>query len=281
MPNPYRDPGFQITNAARLVLEKSGLLVKTCIPFRYEHVNDCPPGLHFVPVGDALQDCEALVCLGGDGTILHSARLVGTCNIPLLGINTGTLGFMAELEKNELGLLSKLASDDYTVDTRMMIHVAVNRGGRIIYEDNALNDAVITKGAVARVIQLTVSCDGEEAMLFDGDGVVLCTPTGTTAYSMSAGGPVVEPGAHNLIVTPICAHSMSNHSLILSREKTVDVAIGRIGRRNAFLSVDGGRAFKLFSEDRVVMTESKRVTRLIRLKNVSFYSILNRKFQGA
>jgi NAD+ kinase len=158
--------------------------------------------------------------------------------------------------------------------------VVVRRNGRVIYEDNALNDAVVTKGAVARVIQMTILCDNQEAMKFDGDGVTISTPTGSTAYSMSAGGPIVEPEAKNIIVTPICPHAMRIRSLVLSKERTVIVRIGRIGKRNAFLSVDGGKAFRLNAEDEVVVTTSARYIKLLHVKNNSFYGVLNRKIQG-
>jgi NAD+ kinase len=229
---------------------------------------------------EALRNCEALVCFGGDGTILHAARLIGNRDIPMLGVNTGTMGFMAELESDEISLLSRLLENSYSVDSRMMIHVVVRRSGRVIYEDNALNDAVVTKGAVARVIQMTILCDNQEAMKFDGDGVTISTPTGSTAYSMSAGGPIVEPEAKNIIVTPICPHAMRIRSLVLSKERTVTVRIGRIGKRNAFLSVDGGKAFRLNAEDEVVVTTSTRYIKLLHVKDNSFYGVLNRKIQG-
>jgi NAD+ kinase len=190
------------------------------------------------------------------------------------------MGFMAELESDEISLLGRLLEDSYSVDSRMMIHVVVRRNGRVIYEDNALNDAVVTKGAVARVIQMTILCDNQEAMKFDGDGVTISTPTGSTAYSMSAGGPIVEPEAKNIIVTPICPHAMRIRSLVLSKERTVIVRIGRIGKRNAFLSVDGGKAFRLNAEDEVVVTTSSRYIKLLHVKNNSFYGVLNRKIQG-
>ena len=273
MPNPYRDRGYQITRATEQLLRQSGAEVKICLPFHVDRSHELPRDLRFLSM-------EGLVCFGGDGTILHAARLVGNKNIPLLGVNTGSMGFMAELESNELPLVLKLVTGDFTLDQRMMIHVAVKRNGRVIYEDNALNDAVVTKGAVARVIQMSISVDGQEAMEFDGDGIVLSTPTGTTAYSMSAGGPIVEPGAENIIVTPICAHSMSIRSLVLSRERNIVTRIGRIGKRSAFLSVDGGKAFRLSAEDEVVVTASGRKISLIRLKGTSFYGVLNHKFQG-
>lgn len=280
MPNPYRDRGYQITRSVEQLLRQSGAEVKICLPFHVDRSHELPRDLRFVSIEEALRECQGLICFGGDGTILHAARLVGSRCIPILGINTGSMGFMAELECNELPLVLKLVTGDYSLDTRMMIHVAVRRNGRSVFEDNALNDAVVTKGAVARVIQMGISVDGQEAMEFDGDGIVISTPTGTTAYSMSAGGPIVEPGAENIVVTPICAHSMSIRSLVLAKERTVSTRIGRIGKRSAFLSVDGGKAFRLSAEDEVIVTASGRSIDLIRLKDTSFYGVLNHKFQG-
>lgn len=280
MPNPYRDRGYQITRSVEQLLRQSGAEVKICLPFHVDRSHELPRDLRFVSIEEALRECQGLICFGGDGTILHAARLVGSRCIPILGINTGSMGFMAELECNELPLVLKLVTGDYSLDTRMMIHVAVRRNGRSVFEDNALNDAVVTKGAVARVIQMGISVDGQEAMEFDGDGIVISTPTGTTAYSMSAGGPIVEPGAENIVVTPICAHRMSIRSLVLAKERTVSTRIGRIGKRSAFLSVDGGKAFRLSAEDEVIVTASGRSIDLIRLKDTSFYGVLNHKFQG-
>ena len=238
-----------------------------------------PEDMRFVTMEEAFRACDRMICFGGDGTILHAARLVGARDIPMLGVNTGTMGFMAELESNELELLPKVLEPDLPTEERMMIHVAVKRDGRVIYEDNALNDAVITKGAVARVIQLTVFCDKVEAMHFDGDGIVIATPTGSTAYSVSAGGPIVEPTARNIIVTPICAHAMGIRSLVLMQERTVVTQVGRIGKRSAYLSVDGGKAVRLSAEDQVVTTASRRVIRLAKIKDASYYSTLGQKFQ--
>ena len=148
MPNPYRDRGYQITRSVEQLLRQSGAEVKICLPFHVDRSHELPKDLHFVSMEEALRECQGLVCFGGDGTILHAARLVGSRSIPLLGVNTGSMGFMAELECNELPLVLKLVTGDFTLDSRMMIHVTVKRGGRTICEDNALNDAVVTKGAV-------------------------------------------------------------------------------------------------------------------------------------
>ena len=279
MPNPYRDRDFQITRVAEQILRQHGANVRICLPFHVERNVEFPAGMRFVTMEEALRDCHMMICLGGDGTILHAARLVGSRDIPMLGVNTGTMGFMAELESNELELLPRVLEDQVPWEERMMIHVQVERGGRTIFEDNALNDAVITKGAVGRVIQFSVSCDTTGAMDFDGDGLVIATPTGTTAYSMSAGGPIVEPTAKNIIVTPICAHTMAIRSLVLMQDRVVTTRVGRIGKRSAYLSVDGGKAFRLSADDQVVVRASDRAVRLAKIKDASYFGILNQKFQ--
>ena len=226
-----------------------------------------------------LRDADLLICFGGDGTILHASKAATRAGVPILGVNIGTMGFMAELENTQMKELARLATDDYTVEERMMLHVRVEHEGQVILREDALNDAVITKGAVARIIQLGVSCDGVEMMSFGGDGVIVSTPTGSTAYSMSAGGPIVEPTAHNIIITPICAHDMRSKTVVTAADRVIRVDIGRIGRKNAFLSVDGGRALRLNTDDRITITRSKYVTKLIHLSDRSFFEIIKNKFK--
>ena len=161
----------------------------------------------------------------------------------------------------------------------MMLHVKVVHEGQVILEEDALNDAVITKGAVARTIQLGVRCDNVEMMSFMGDGLILSTPTGSTAYSMSAGGPIVEPSAQNIIITPICAHDMMTKAMVTSALRRITVEIGRIGRKNAFLSVDGGRAVRLNTGDLITITRSRYVTKLVRLNDRSFFDIVKNKLK--
>ena len=175
-------------------------------------------------------------------------------------------------------LLRRVVTGEYQIERRMMLDVDVWRDGRRLFSDTALNDAAITKGAIARVIQLTVYCDNVEATSFSGDGVIACTPTGSTAYSMSAGGPIVEPAAKNLLITPICAHAMLSRSIVTSPRRVIDIKIGKTGRHNAFLSVDGGRAFRLNTGDVVTVKSSEQLTQLVRLKETSYFEIVNRKF---
>ena len=218
-----------------------------------------------------------LICFGGDGTILHAAKDATAHQVPILGVNMGSVGFMAELEHSELSLLSKVTAGKYTVEDRMMLDVSVHRDGRTVYEDLALNDAVMTKGAVARIVDLLVYGDGVLISDFGGDGVIVSTPTGSTAYSMAAGGPIVEPSAESLIITPICAHALQAKSFVLGRDRTVEVRTERSSRKSVYLSVDGGKAFKLAGGDRVVIRRSESKTRLVRLTDKSFYTIVSEK----
>jgi NAD+ kinase len=190
------------------------------------------------------------------------------------------MGFMAELESSELSQLERLAQGDFAVDRRMMLDVTVRRDRDIIFHELCLNDAVITKGAVARIVHLSVKCDGVEAMECGGDGVVVATPTGSTAYSLSAGGPIVEPDAKNILITPICAHDMGSRCIVASVNRHITVELTRNARRNAFLSVDGGKALKLNMGDVVHIRSSEKEIKLIRLKNRSFYDVINAKFRN-
>ncbi len=276
-PNPYRDRNFKLVEQAVSILKEAGVDTKICLPFDVDKGFELPRDIKFYDINREIKNADVLICFGGDGTILHSSKIATKNHVPILGVNVGTMGFMAELEAGELHLLSKLPEKAYTVENRMMLHVTVENEGKELFNEIALNDAAITKGAVARVIQVSVECDGVEASNFSGDGVIVSTPTGSTAYSMSAGGPIVEPSAQNIIITPICAHAVNTKGIVTSPYRTVSVRLGKLGRRNAFLSVDGGRAYRLNVGDVVTIKKAKEETCLLRLKQTSFYEILNNK----
>ena len=278
-PNPYRDRNFRFANMAEKILHEAGIETRICLAFDVDKSFELPGDIVLHDLTQALRDADLLICFGGDGTILHASKAATRLGVPILGVNIGTMGFMAELESGELKALSRLATGDYTVEERMMLHVRAEHEGQVVLEEDALNDAVITKGAVARIIQLGVSCDGVEMMSFGGDGVIVSTPTGSTAYSMSAGGPIVEPNAQNIIITPICAHDMRTKTVVTSAQRTIGVEIGRIGRKSAFLSVDGGRALRLNTGDRVTITNSPYLTKLVHLSDRSFFEIVKNKFK--
>ncbi len=279
-PNPYRDKGFQTVRTAYRIIKDAGMEPKVCLPFEVDKNFDLPNDLHFTRLDRELQNAELVICFGGDGTILHMAKTATRKGLPILGVNIGTMGFMAELESTELNQLARLAKNDYTVDNRMMLDVTVQRGRDIIFHEICLNDVVVTKGVIARIAHLSIKSDGVQMMQCGGDGVIVATPTGSTAYSLSAGGPIVEPTASNILITPICAHDIMSRCMVTSASRVITVELIRNPRRNAFLSVDGGKAIKLNIGDVVTIRKSAMETKLIQLKDHSFFDIVNQKFKN-
>ena len=279
-PNPYRDRNFSTVRSAMQILKDSGMRVSLCLPFEVDRGFELPKDLRFSRLDRELPNADAIVCFGGDGTILHTAKAATRRNIPILGVNIGTMGFLAELESSEIASLSQLASGAYKLDPRMMLDVTIQRDRDIIFHDICLNDVAITKGAVARIIYLSVECDGVQALSCDSDGIIVSTPSGSTAYNLSAGGPIVEPDARNMIITPICAHDMVSRCIVTSDRRVITVRMTQNARRNAFVSVDGGKAVRLNLGDTVTIRRSKLETKLIKLNDRSFYDVVNAKFQG-
>lgn len=280
--NPYRDKGLKVALEARRVLEHAGAQTALCLPFQPKKGDrlDLPRQLTLSMLDKELPTADLLICFGGDGTILHAARDAALHEIPILGVNMGSVGFMAELERSELSLLAPLAHGMYTIEERMMLDVKVLRGEKLISQDTALNDAVISKGSVARVAEMEVLADSVKVTAIAGDGVIVATPTGSTAYSMSAGGPIVEPTSKSIVVTPVCAHQLAARAMVLAPERVVAVQLPRWNRKYLYLSVDGGKAVRLIGGDRVEIRRSDRTTQLVRLADRSFYQIINQKLGG-
>ena len=279
-PNPYRDRNFQTVREAYGILKEAGADVRLCLPFEVDKSYELPKDLRFSRLDRELPNADMVVCFGGDGTILHMAKAATKYSIPILGVNIGTMGFMAELEAGELQELKRVAAGEYTIDERMMLDVTVFRDRDIIFHDICLNDVVVTKGAVARVVHLTVKCDGVQAMECAGDGIIIATPTGSTAYSLSAGGPIVEPEAKSILITPICAHDVATRPIVASDKRVITVSLSVNARRNAFLSVDGGKSQRMNIGDVANIKKSQLVTRLVRLKDRSFYDVVSAKFKN-
>ena len=280
--NPYRDKGLRAALEAKRVLEHAGAKTVMCLPFQPKKGDrlDLPRQLPLSQLDKELATADLLICFGGDGTILHAARDAAFHEVPILGVNMGSVGFMAELERGELPLLAPLAHGMYTIEERMMLDVNVLRGDRLISKDVALNDAVISKGSMAQVAEMEVLADRVKVTAITGDGVIIASPTGSTAYSMSAGGPIVEPTSKSIIVTPVCAHQLAARAMVLAPERVVTVQLPRGNRKYLYLSVDGGKAVRLSGGDRVEIGCSQRVTQLVRLADRSFYQIINQKLGG-
>lgn len=221
-----------------------------------------------------LRDCDVLLAVGGDGTIISAAKLAAELNIPLLGLNAGKLGFTAGLEPGQLHLLPKLIKGRWHEERRMMLEVSLysEEDQRRFY---ALNDAVVS-AELAKIVEYRMAIGGNSSYLYRADGFLVATPTGSTAYSLSAGGPVVEPTLDCMIYTPICPHSLFNRSVAFAPDTRLVVDIPR-NRGRLFLTVDGAEPVELRAGDRLVFTRARRYARFIKLTNNSFYDILNQK----
>jgi len=234
-----------------------------------------PPGYNFSNIENELNTAEMIITFGGDGTILRAARAASDLSVPILGINLGGKGFMAELEAEDIGMLKSVAGGEYNIETRIMIDVEVERDGKIVCRDFALNDVVIRGDN--KVIDLTIFGDNQKITHFSGDGAVIATPTGSTAYSMSAGGPIVDPAAKNIIITPICAHILEARSFVLVLGRVVTVEIGYKKSNPSYISVDGGNHINTQCGDIIKVYKSERNTQLVRLSDKSFYRKVSEK----
>ena len=279
-PNPYRDSELKVCRQSRDMLESLGMQTSVCLPFQREGYGE-ELGLPMRPLQQEIRQADLLIAFGGDGTILHLARTVALHSVPVLGVNLGSLGFMSELEVNELDRLRDLAQGRFTVESRMMLDVSVLREGRQVYNNIALNDAVVSKGSIARVVELDVLADRTLVTSVTGDGIIISTPTGSTAYSMAAGGPIVEPTSQAIIVTPVCAHRLTARAMVLSMDRTVTIALPKSARKCLYLSVDGGKAIRLSGGDRVEVKRSRHATQLVQLTHRNFYQLVNQKLGGA
>jgi len=274
-PNPYRDNELNFAKQAQKILEEIGLQTVICLPFQKEGV----AGLD-IPTKSLQQEiktADLLLAFGGDGTILHLAPTVALHSVPVLGINLGSLGFMSELEANELDRLRDLADWNFLVESRMMLDVSVIRNGNCVYHSIALNDAVVSKGSIARVVRLEIYTEEGWLTRVGGDGVIVSTPTGSTGYSMAAGGPIVEPTSRSLLLTPICPHTTRSSSYVLSPDHVITVETTDANRKFVYLSADGGKAFSLKNGDQIRVKQSQHSTKLVRLSKKSFCEILDKK----
>ena len=227
-----------------------------------------------------LRAAEMIIVLGGDGSILSASKIASVNDIPILGINLGHVGYMAELEIHEMELIEKIVRDEIAVkiEERIMLDVSVVRDGETIYKSPpALNDAVLSNGPVSRLISFDLYCDGNPAGYYRADGMIAATPTGSTAYSMSAGGPVLDPCLDSLCVTPICSHSLMSRPVVFKGSSLLELKNMKCRDNKKYLTVDGRDSICLEEEDVIKIQRSEYVTKLIRLKDGGFLNTLRRK----
>lgn len=270
-PNPFRDQDLKLTRQACALLGDAGYETVVCPVFSEDDPEILPGDIPVKTIEEVAADSTLNIVIGGDGTILSVVRRLGERSVPILGVNLGTKGFMTALEPEDLPLVVQAAQGDYRTSRRMMAEVQLERRGQIIYTDHALNDIVLH--GYGDCIQMTAWCNGDVITSFSGDGIILSTPTGSTGYSMSAGGPIVEPNAENLLLTPICAHMMGARSFVLDPERTVKVKTEKLHNRRAYMSVDGNSVADMENGDIIYVSRSKRTTLMADLGLKSFYEI--------
>lgn len=225
---------------------------------------------------EVYQSCDIVISIGGDGTLIHTAKKARDYQKPILGINVGRLGFMASLETNELNKLKQLFTDNYSVQERMMLRLTHIRGGKQIDYD-ALNDVVLSKGSLSRMIDLTVKSEGKTVSSYRADGLIFSSPTGSTAYALSAGGPIVESSIECMIITPICPHSLFARTIVCSSDKELSIDVDFESHSEIYATIDGEEGFKIECNDMIYVKKSPFTVKLIDL-GIPFFDVIHNKF---
>jgi len=267
--NYHKDPKKEIAKHIKCYLERNG---QKCTIVTDENGNvaeKLPP------------DAFCMIVLGGDGTMLRAAADVKKDHLPLIGVNMGTMGYMTEIEPENLEeALNHLIHDEYEKESRMMLHGRIFREGKVIDEDWALNDVVISRSGSLKITKLDIYVNGRLLNTYSADGVIITTPTGSTGYSLSAGGPIVNPQAKLIMLTPICPHTLNSRSIILSSEDVVEIAIpkGREGQTQCLeASFDGSYSVSVQTEDKIQIMKSEKATEILRISKASFLDVLHKK----
>lgn len=278
--NSIKDHGLQITDKIAAYLRKHGKQCqvqpagdKTDGPYHYTNPDLIPEGT------------ECIIVLGGDGTLLQAARDVVHREIPLLGINLGNLGFLAEVDMHSLyPALDQLMTDDYEVEERMMLTGTVMRGEQVIGQDIALNDIVICREGPLRVVRFKNYVNYEYLNAYNADGIIISTPTGSTGYSLSCGGPIVSPNAAMTLMTPIAPHTLNTRSIIFPAEDVITVELGEGRRQNeerGLASFDGDTVIPMVTGDRIVIKKAVVSTKILKLNHLSFLEVLRQKMRDS
>jgi len=265
--NTEKDPSLEKTNRIREMIEAVGM---KCTLEAKEH--------------DIPKEADGILVLGGDGTLLQAARDTLDCDLPILGINFGNLGYLAEVdEKGAKDAIAKLAADNYSVSERMMLEGIVTRDGKEIYMDYALNDIALTRKGSLRIIHFDTTVNNQTFNEYDADGMIVATPTGSTGYNMSAGGPIIEPSARVITMTPICPHTLNSRSIVLAGDDEIGIYVNadRTGHNQEVeVTYDAGHNMSVVTGDVIKIKKSQKVTKIIRLSEASFIEALHRKMNS-
>ena len=260
------------------VVEKLATMLKNEGITAYISDSIVTPGYNHAPEEELYKLADVIITIGGDGTIIRYAKVAAKYGKPVLGINAGRMGYLANLEQNELELISKLKTEDYFTEKRMMLSVSVVENGKTIGEYTALNDAVITSGFISRIIDVSATVAGD-SINYRADGIIVSTPTGSTAYSMSAGGPIIDPLMQSMCITPICSHSLAAKPILMSANSTIKLKAFSKKRTEIYLTIDGRKVCAVKPYTEIYIKKSSDFVKLLRLNNRSFYKTLSHKFK--
>ena len=278
--NRQKDKELKTARKVEAYLNSKG---KSCI-LREETSEQKARSNHYTDVEKIPKDVECIIVIGGDGTLLQAARDVVNRQIPLLGINMGTLGYLAEIDRSSIdGALNHLMLDEYTIEKRMMLNGKVYHKEELIAEDVALNDIVIGRDGPLHVTRFHNYVNGEFLNSYTADGIIIATATGSTGYSLSAGGPIVSPETNILIMTPVAPHTLNTRSVIFPAEDEITVEIGEGSQgceAKAVVSFDGDTNVPMRTADRVAIRRSVKDTQIIKISNISFLEVLRRKIKN-
>lgn len=278
--NRQKDKELKTARKVEAYLNSKG---KSCI-LREETLEQKVRSNHYTDVEKIPKDVECIIVIGGDGTLLQAARDVVNRQIPLLGINMGTLGYLAEIDRSSIdGALNHLMLDEYTIEKRMMLNGKVYHKEELIAEDVALNDIVIGRDGPLHVTRFHNYVNGEFLNSYTADGIIIATATGSTGYSLSAGGPIVSPETNILIMTPVAPHTLNTRSVIFPAEDEITVEIGEGSQgceAKAVVSFDGDTNVPMRTADRVAIRRSVKDTQIIKISNISFLEVLRRKMKN-
>lgn len=277
IPNTSKDIDFKITKQLITLIEQ-----KDCIPLISEQIAAFIAKKEYsVDINEIYSSADILVVLGGDGTLLSVAKNAALHNTPLMGINLGTLGFLTDVEKSEINdTFEKVLKGEYSLEKRMMIEANISTQSTVHDSFLSLNEICITRGSFSRIINLKIYINNIFVDLYKADGIIISTPTGSTAYNLSAGGPILVPNAEMMVITPICPHTLYSRSFVVAGDDKIKIEITETPNNDVILNTDGQIGSLLKNNDIITIKKSKYYTSIIKTNSLDFYKILRRKIKG-
>lgn len=279
IPNITKPGAIRCAIRAAAILRESGIspVIDESKRSTFEALGQSLPAL---TQDELYEKTDMVILFGGDGTVLGAAKKASESGVAILGVNFGHVGYITELEESEIELLQRIGTGDYYIDERMMLDVSIGKNGRQLFFARAFNEAAVTRGIVSRLADFTVSCNGSLVNHYRADGLIVATPTGSTAYSMAAGGPVIDPSLEVISITPVCSHSLdSARALIFGPQSVIKITVPSAKYAESVVTVDGRTFFRINDgELAVTLTRSDKKIKLVRFKNSSFGNTLYQKF---